>query len=90
MLHKCTFNFERSYAVAGAFDNIISSANVPIEAVFVTPRKVTGKIVAMSKHGIGFFLISVVAVKNANRFSITDIKANLSDFTGFTNSKIIS
>ena len=58
MLHQRTLDLKRAYAVAGALDNVVVSADEPIVAVAVAPCGVAGMIHAAAPRFAGLLFVA--------------------------------
>ena len=81
--HDYVFNLERSYAVAGGFDKVIGSADVPEESVLILPGKVAGVIESVLPGFGGLFRAVVILITQAAGKTFADVDA---DFTGVAGS----
>ena len=78
--HDNAFDFEGSDTVSGRFDNIIDSADIPIESVFIFPSCVTCMIVSVMPYFFGLFFVFEISLEEAVwNFSLC-IDDNLSCF----------
>ena len=59
-LHDDVFNLERPDAVAGGLDDIVRAANIPVEAVLIAPREVSGVVESVVPDGLGALLVLII------------------------------
>ena len=68
--HDYALDFERPDPVAGGFNNIVGTANIPEVAVLIPPRGVAGVINIVVPHGFCQLRIFVIPVEHTARLSI--------------------
>ena len=81
MLHQRTFDLERSDAVAGALDNIVVSADVPVVAVAVAPCGVAGVIISELESLLHRGIVFPVVAEKSGRMTLIDPDADRTDHT---------
>ena len=82
--HHSTLYFERSNAVTRTLDDIISTSNKPVIAIFITPCEVTSVVQIVMPSLLCQLRITIITLKKTKRFTLRGVYTDLTFLSIFT------